>query len=127
MKKAKIVLNTSGKGFWSCAAVPVTITDIELQKGVRDGKDIFGELRVYFDTNTWKTDNDGLIYTDPKFLRELKQFLKSHGLPGNDVWYSEQGMQDYNYVSLSAGTKFYKAWMTKFNIDAEKFLEVWYD
>lgn len=124
MKKAKVVLNTNGKGLWSCTAGPVTITDIKLKKGVQDGNDIFGELRVYFDTSTWKTGSDGLIYTDPQFVRELKQFLNAHGLPGNDVWYSEQGMQEYNYVSFDAGTKFYQAWMTKFNIDPKKFLVV---
>ena len=92
-----VVFNTNGKGLWSSEAKAVRVVDIVLGKGtIWEGetlKDAFGELRVYFDTNTWNTDEDGLIYTDRQFERELREFLTQHGLPGKDVSYSEQGMQ----------------------------------
>lgn len=125
----KVILHTDGKrGLWSNVAKAVTITDIQLGKGtIWEGESLdkaFGELRVYFDTATWNTREDGLIYTDRGFLNELRAFLKLHGLPGKDVSYSEQGMQGNDYVSLDAGGKFYKAWMTKFGIPQEQLVEV---
>lgn len=80
----------------------------------------FGELKVVFSLETWNTDIDGLIYTDKRFLKELRAFLNKHGLPGKDVDYSAQGMQGDNYVSLNVGTKFMKAWSNKFNIKWER-------
>lgn len=120
----QVILNTSGNGLWSGHPRAVRITDMRLKKGLEfDDGNIYGELRVYFDTNTWNIDHHGLIYTDPKFLRELITFLKSHGLPGSDVDYSEQGMQGRKYVSLDAGKKFYRAWMEKFGIAKSKLVE----
>jgi hypothetical protein len=86
-------------------------------------KDMFGELRVYFDTDTWDVNVHGLIYTDRGFLKELREFLNAHGLPGADVSYSEQGMQGDDYVSLDAGHKFYAAWMQKFGIPLEQMVD----
>ncbi len=124
---SKVIFHTDGKrGLWSDVAKAVTITDISLGQGTQweDEKDIFGELRVYFDTETWDTRKDGLIYTDRLFIKELQEFLTAHGLPGKDVCYSEQGMQGDDYVSLDAGTKFYKAWMQKFNVAFEQQVEI---
>jgi hypothetical protein len=114
----KVIMHTDGSGWWSRRVAAVHITDIQPQRGfIYDEEDeICGELRVYFNTKTWKVEKDGLIYTDRKFIKELRQFLESHGLPGDDVEYSEQGMQGYNYVSLDAGEKFYSAWMRKFKL-----------
>jgi hypothetical protein len=122
----KVVLHTDGlRGLWSNVAKAVTITDIQLGMGTQwDGEEeIFGELCVYFDTKTWNIYEDGLIYTDGGFLKELREFLDQHGLPGDDVDYSEQGMQDDDYVSLDAGDKFYRAWMAKFNISLEQMVD----
>lgn len=124
---SKVVLHTDGlRGLWSTVAKAVTVTDIQLGMGTQwDGEEeIFGELRVYFDTKTWDINEDGLIYTDENFLRELREFLDQHGLPGNDVCYSEQGMQEVDYVSLDAGDKFYRAWMAKFDIDVEQMVDI---
>lgn len=117
----KVVMHTDGSGLWSRRAAAVHITDIQPQRGfIYDEDDeICGELRVYFNAKTWKVEKDGLIYTDCRFIKELRQFLESHGLPGDDVGYSEQGMQGYNYVSLDAGEKFYSAWMRKFKLKEE--------
>jgi hypothetical protein len=116
----KVILNTSGDSLWSQKLrKAVTITDIQLEKAYcwldDEDPDLGGELRVYFDTKTWNVERDGLIYTDNGFERELQQFLDAHGLPGDNVWYSEQGMQGDDYVSLDAGHEFYMAWMKKFN------------
>jgi hypothetical protein len=86
---------------------------------------IFGELRVYFDIDTWDVDKLGLIYTDRQFEKELREFLNQQGLPGKDVSYSEQGMQGDDYVSLDAGTEFYRAWMKKFGIEFKEMVDIY--
>ena len=124
---SKVILNTCGDGLWSSKAKAVTITDIQLEKAYcwidEPDPDLGGELRVYFDTKTWNVEEDGLIYTDKGFKRELKTFLNAHGLPGDDVGYSEQGMQGDDYVSLDAGHEFYTAWMKKFNRKLDEMVE----
>jgi hypothetical protein len=113
-----ITFNTNGKGLWSNQARAVRIKDMALGQGTEweDDHEIHGELRVQFDTEDWDVEYDGLIYTDKQFIKDLREFLDAHGLPGKDVCYSEQGMQGDDYVSLDAGTEFYKAWMEKFGI-----------
>jgi hypothetical protein len=98
------ILNTDGSGYWSNVRENVPITGLDLGYVNEDGT--FGELRVYFDTKVWDVNHDGLIYTDKLFLHELKHFLVSLRLAGDDVGYSEQGMQGDNYVSLDVGYKF---------------------
>lgn len=126
---SKVVLNTNGNGLWSDVERAVVVTNMELGVGtIWEGDtdaDAFGEFRVYFDTETWDTAKDGLIYTDKGFLRELREFLTAHGLPGEDVCYSEQGMQGDDYVSLDAGGAFYKAWIEKFALKREDMIEVY--
>jgi len=122
-----VVLNTDGGGYWSNTKTAVRITDIKLGGGTQweDEDRIFGELRVYFDIDTWDVDKLGLIYTDRQFEKELREFLDQHGLPGKDVSYSEQGMQGDDYVSLDAGTEFYTAWMAKFGIKRDELVETY--
>ena len=108
-----VILNTDGKrGLWSNVARAVRIVDVQLGY-VADESD-FGELCVYFDTETWDVNKDGLIYTDRLFERELQEFLTAHGLAGADVSYSEQGMQGDDYVSCDVGEKFLRSWEAKF-------------
>lgn len=123
---SQVIFSTNGTGWWSKTKANITITDMtvtescwDYQVGVVDFPE-FGELRVYFDTKTWDVDDYGLIYTDNRFLKELRAFLNMHGLPGSDVDYSEQGMQGDDYVSLDVGKKFMKAWSKKFNIQWDK-------
>ena len=118
MNTQKVTFNTIGDGFWSSVKKEVTITDMRLGSYISDDLD-FGELCVYFD-NSWECDEDGLIYTDSLFLKELRRFLHQHGLPGHDVEYSEQGMQGDNYVSLDVGAEFLAAWAVKFGLDLNK-------
>ena len=106
-----VTLNTNGTGYWSNVAKAVKVMDMKLGY-VNDEKD-FGELCVYFNTDTWNVKEDGLIYTDKQFKKELNAFLKAQDLC--EAEYSEQGMQGSNYVSLDVDGKFLKAWERKFN------------
>ena len=99
---------TTGRGFWSSVSAAVHCTDISM--AYCDEECSWAELRVYFDTATWDVDAQGLVYTDPGFLNDLKQLLTDRGLVVEDLSYSEQGMQGDDYVSLDAGPLFIAAW-----------------
>jgi hypothetical protein len=114
--QVNIILNTDGKGLWSSKSKSVQITNLSLSISTiedDDNRKLFGELCVYFDLASWDTDQDGLIYTDAKFINELNNFLKSQGFT-EEVYYSEQGMQGDDYVSLDADNKFCEEWLAKF-------------
>jgi hypothetical protein len=111
----RVVFSTAGDGYWSNVSKDVEVTDMQLGY-VSDEQD-FGELRVYFDTDTWDVNEHGLIYTDSKFKQDLMQFVKQQGLVV-DLCYSEQGMQGDNYVSLDVGAEFLDSWARKFGVDS---------
>ncbi len=110
------IFNTSGDGYWSDVSKPVRVIDMQVAY-INDERD-FGELRVYFDTQTWDVNEDGLIYTDSGFMTDLRNFLALQGLDNLDVEYSEQGMQGDDYVSLDIGEDFLVSWERKFNLFA---------
>ena len=100
-------LHTNGQGLWSDIATAVDITKLDLQY-VSNERD-FGELCVYFNTDSWDVNTNGLVYTDPLFLFELREYLVSLGFTAEeaqDVSYSEQGMQTDAYVSCDVGLDF---------------------
>ncbi len=107
----KVFFNTDGSGYWSNVAKAVEITDMRL--GYLDEEREYGELGVYFNTDTWDVNKDGLIYTDRQFRIDLMEFIKQHGLVV-DLCYSEQGMQGEDYVSLDVGKDFLDSWFAKF-------------
>ena len=109
----KVVFNTAGDGYWSNVSKPVEIVDMRINY-VNDEQD-FGELCVYFNTDTWNVNTDGLIYTDSQFKIDLMAFIKQHGLVV-DLSYSEQGMQGNDYVSLDVGAEFLASWYAKFGV-----------
>ena len=109
MYKVNATLNTNGNGYWSNKAKAVEITGLQLSY-TNDELD-FGELRVFFNTNTWDTHKDGLIYTDKQFMRELCELLTAKGFDASDVSYSEQGMQGDAYVSCDVGQCFINTFM----------------
>jgi len=109
MYKVTATLNTNGNGYWSNKAKAVDITHLQLAY-TNDELD-FGELRVRFNTATWDTAKDGLIYTDKQFMRELKELLTVQGFDASDVSYSEQGMQGDTYVSCDVGECFINTFM----------------
>jgi hypothetical protein len=115
------ILNTDGRGLWSQVARPVVVNYISLSISTMEEEDdtnkLFGELCVYFDTASWDPDKDGLIYTDKLFVKELHNFLKTQGFSEKaleTVYYSEQGMQGDDYVSLDADDLFCKEWLSKY-------------
>jgi hypothetical protein len=109
MYKVTATLNTNGNGYWSNKRRAVEITHLQLSY-TNDELD-FGELRVRFNTATWDTKTDGLIYTDKQFMRELKELLTVQGFDASDVSYSEQGMQGDTYVSCDVGECFINTFM----------------
>jgi hypothetical protein len=111
----KIVFNTCGDGYWSTVAKPVEIVDMRVIWACDDKE--CGELAVYFNTDTWNVDTDGLIYTDSEFYADLQAFIKQQGLVV-DLCYSEQGMQGDDYVSFDIGADFLRSWEAKFGLDS---------
>jgi hypothetical protein len=118
MIEVSAVLQTKGDGYWSEVAKCVAVTGIYVPYIAEDAD--FGELRVYFDTATWNVNEDGLIYTDTRFKRELRDMLVQMDLEGRDVEYSEQGMQGDDFVSLDVGAKFIKSYKAKFPAEFEQ-------
>ena len=103
-------LRTAGDGYWSRVAKTVRVTRLEMPYVNKEGT--FGELRVYFDTNTWSVSMHGLIYTDSRFIDQLRDLLHIAGLC-SQVDYSEQGMQSTDYVSLDVGEEFVRSFRSK--------------
>jgi hypothetical protein len=120
----EIVLNghisTDGKGLWSDVAKIVRVGKMTLEVygdscfnsgDFFDLSGLFGEARVYFNTEDWDIEEHGLIYSDEQFLKVLKMFVSDfHGLDASDLNFSEQGMQGVDYVSFDAGPKFINSW-----------------
>jgi len=123
-RRVALNLHTNGKGYWTSLKNTggVVIEKITFYHTVateaKDGYDSESiGIRLHFThgncAGDWNTDRDGLIYTDPLFLREFRKYLKdilgfSHAA-AYDVNYTEQGMQGRSYVSLEGGKKFVKA------------------
>jgi hypothetical protein len=105
-------LHTDGNGYWTSVAKAVRVTQLEL--GWTNDEKTFGELFVHFNTDDWRVDKDGLIYTDSLFHKELVAYLLTEGFDSSDVEYSEQGMQLDNAVSLDVGERFLATWFAKF-------------
>jgi len=120
MQTVNTTLNTSGDGYWSTVAKAVEVTGLEIGYVSEDKE--FGELRVYFNTDTWDVYKHGLIYTDKQFYVELQEFIKQQGLVV-DLCYSEQGMQGEDYVSLDVGADFIASWEARFG--EASFADVW--
>ena len=106
-QKVNWQLHTDGKGLWTQFEKMVTVTRIRVDNQNEEGD--FGELRAYFDTRTWNADEVGLIYTDPRWLSELRSLMRTLGFSTRaclDITYSEQGMQGDDYVSMDVGAYF---------------------
>lgn len=102
------VLNTSGVGHWASRVAAVNITELDLVS-INGGT---AELLVYFDSS-WNVETDGLIYTDKQFKNELRAWATSQGYAGDDISYSEQGMQGDDFVSCDVGKDFIASWRKK--------------
>lgn len=112
--KFPFMCETAGDGLWSSEKTIVSLDRLELDPLEYEDEPVtFGELRVYFDVRDWHVREDGLIYTDSKFLAELRDSLREYGFSeagARDVHYSEQGMQGDDYVSCDIGEAFIADW-----------------
>ena len=109
MFKVNTKLHTAGDGYWSRTSTAVSVTGLGL--AYTNEELDFGELRVYFDTQDWDVDRQGLIYTDSLFMQELRSMISQLGMDAADLSYSEQGMQGNNYVSCDVGERFINTFM----------------
>jgi len=66
---------------------------------------------VYVAVDGWDSVIHGLIYTDATFEKEINRLMKEFNIPGK-IYYTEQGMQGDNFVSMS-GDKDTFEWMVK--------------
>lgn len=107
-----ISLNTDGSSLWSNRIAKIHHNKMELRVPVSCDKkeqNSFGELKVYFDPKKWNISKHGLIYTDNLWIKEFKEYLAANGFSNKsvkDLYYSEQGMQGKNYVSLDCEKAF---------------------
>jgi hypothetical protein len=113
MRSIEAEFETGGNGLWSIMAKPVTIKGMTIPKVRVDANGKYAELRIYFDTQTWDTAKDGLIYTDKKFLAEAKEYLTRAGYDVSDLTYSEQGKQGDDFVSFDVGDNFIASWTNR--------------
>lgn len=114
--KFPFMTETGGDGLWSRRQTVVSLDRLEIDVIMPPAEDDvaeFGELRVYFDMRDWHVRVDGLIYTDKKWLEDLRECLFHYGFSideAGDVHYSEQGMQGDDFVSCDIGDGFIKGW-----------------
>jgi hypothetical protein len=113
-------ISTDGSGYWSGVVKTVKVTHFEVN-ATKYEDELNGELRVYFDTDSWNIHDDGLIYTDVAFEFSLKFLLADFGLDISEVSYSEQGMQGEDFVSLDVGEKFINDCINHLDVHVEIF------
>lgn len=119
MVQVRLITETNGSGFWSVVGRLVYITHMKLTYDENEDADDFNELRVYFDPNDWNIYEDGLIYTDRRWINTFYDELRLLGFSNealNVLDYSEQGMQGKDYVSLDCGKEFIKEFRMLENI-----------
>jgi len=103
---------TNGKGYWSSEKRAVKIKKILIDRITDDNGDEIdvGDktqtpttvyLQVFFLKKDWNVEKHGLIYTDKKWLTQLRKGLREIGVTVAGLDYTEQGMQGADYVSLS--------------------------
>jgi len=104
------ICRTSGEGLWSevCQHVMITKLVVSYLSGETIETSKHGELRAYFDIDTWNRDGT-LIYTDLLWIKDFRNLLRTYGFSEeavNTVDYSESGMQGTQFVSLDIGQAF---------------------
>jgi len=71
----------------------------------------YGELKAYFDTESWDYSSDGYIYGEQEFLDALCEHMSAMNLDVGSVDYSEAGMQGSNYVSMDVDSLFIESFV----------------
>lgn len=101
--KCSFIARTDGNGLWNNAMRDVRVTGFKLYVD-NSGDEMHGDLGIQYDETTWDNKRDGLIYTDKAFIKTVrKKLVLLLGNTGNEVNYSEQGMQDDGRVSCDVG------------------------
>ena len=104
--------NTNGKGLWSEKQELITCIKLELEYDTRYYSG--GSLDIFFITDNWNVKKDGLIYTDPQWIKEFKEGLvRDYNFSEesiDNIGYSEQGRQGIDYINLDVGNTFIKEW-----------------
>ena len=100
------ILHTNGKGLWSPCKKATKVKSIDIE----DVSDSYGNhhyyVNVYLYKSTWNTNTDGLVYTDPQWIKELREVMRDAGFKHwKKIDYTEQGMQGDDYVSLEIHIK----------------------
>ena len=116
-------VETDGNGIWTSVTgrrvnlqdMCISYLDWDHEPGEDRTYPTHGHLQVYFKQSTWNTDRDGLIYTDPRWIKEFRKVLKELGFNPKGVDYSEQGAQSWDYVDLDVGREFLKSWANNHN------------
>lgn len=88
-------IRTSGDGLYAEAAKVVEVLGMDiraLEFSTDAGMRRFGELRVFFNTDSWDTYEDSLVYTDDGFMQQLRKLLAKNCITEHPS-YSELGMQ----------------------------------
>lgn len=113
----QLVINahTSGNGYWSDDIELITVIELKSEY-ISDEKD-FMSLDAYFMTDNWKVCQRGLIYTDPLWLTEFREGLRTlyhfSEKAVASISYSEQGAQGDDYVNLDCGEAFVAEWIER--------------
>lgn len=125
-RKLPAIVMTGGDGYWTKIAkqvvirgVVITHVDISDEVGEDDdGGCEYNYVQVYFDSTKWNIENDGLIYTDRTFMKNLLETMKFLGFSKENLSYSEHGMQgrDYIHFDFSPSDSFD---FSKFKLDRE--------
>ena len=120
MVEFDVSVATDGSGFWSKTVATTKLHSLMLTGvGYYKGCKLFGELRARFNPASWDINNNGLVYTDEKWIRQFRRRLRKAGFSKKgvkDVTYSEPGMQGNNYVSLDVGEMFINEWLVVNNL-----------
>ena len=101
MIKFDRVIATGGNGLWAKLVANVQVRGIDNQDTIDMLEDEEGGvIDVYFDTASWDTERDGLIYTDDTFLENLKAEFVKMGLDPSGMYYTEWSLQGDDFVSF---------------------------
>jgi hypothetical protein len=109
LPKTPIICNTDGRGYWSCEARAVRVNKVvvSIHRAEVDlykyHPVLYVNVDAYFPKSSWDTNEHGLIYTDRLWLKEFNKAMKGINrlLFGSGIYYTEQGMQERDYVSMS--------------------------
>lgn len=109
----KTWVTLAGDGLWGGERGQKVFLRIQLDAQQWED-DLYVRAYGFFYPNNWRMEVDGLMYTDSGVERDVQQAFKALGLKHwKEVWWSEQGMQGYNYADFDVGDNLAKELVTK--------------